>query len=320
MGIRRSDIFLYHIIAGLFSLLGRIPRKPADRISFILGRIWFVFDRRHRNVAVENLRLAFGDRLNAVEIRSMARQVFCNLIRIVFEIGWGMRLDASRIQDHFRYYGLHHLQAARVKGRGVLVLSAHIGNWELLGNAVGSIGFPMSAIYRPLDFKPLDLFFVNLRSRNGTRLFPKEGAMLKIIRSLRNNELVGVLLDQNTVVSSGVFVDFFGKRACTNQGLAQIARMTEAPVVPLFLVREEDGYRVEFGPEVPLVKTGDRTRDIDENTKNYTGVIESMIRRYPEQWFWVHRRWKTRPYKPWPRVDRKKNRKFMEKIFSARRK
>jgi len=307
--VRRTDVILYHIITGIFSLLGRIPRGIAGRIADLLGRIWFAVDRRHRKVAVSNLTLAFGDHMSASEIQALARRVFRNLTRILFEIGWGMHLDASRVNDHFNFSGLHHLQAARRKGQGVLILTAHIGNWELMIIAAGLIGLSLSAIYRPLDFRPLDLFFADLRSRSGAKLFPKTKAMRKVLRSLKDGELVGVLLDQNTGVRSGVFVDFFGRPACTNKGLAMIALTTGAPVIPLFLVREGDGFRVEFGPEIPLIRTGDKTIDIETNTSAYNRVLESMIRRYPEQWFWVHRRWKTKPYKPWPRVFPKRKRK-----------
>ncbi len=176
-----------------------------------------------------------------------------------------------------------------------MVLTGHLGSWELLSDAAGILGYSINVIYRPLDFKPLDRFFGHLRSRSGARLFPKASAMRKVLRSLQNNELVGTLLDQNSVRRAGVFVDFFGKSACTNKGLALIVQKTRSPVVPIFLVRESDKYRMIIGPEIPLVLTGDKSRDVEENTRRFNRVIESMIRRYPEQWFWVHRRWKTRP-------------------------
>lgn len=121
-----------------------------------------------------------------------------------------------------------------------------------------------------------------------------------VLRSLKNNELVGILLDQNTNVAAGVFVDFFGKPACTNKGLAVLARATGVPVIPAFLAREGGAFHVEFGPEIPTIKTEDEDSDIYVNTRNYNQALESIIRRYPEQWFWVHNRWKTRPCQPWP--------------------
>jgi KDO2-lipid IV(A) lauroyltransferase len=284
---------LYKIISGFFSLIGLVSRNAARRIAGFLGRVWFAADKRHRDVALQNLTHVFGAEKNAAEIRALARQVFSNLILIIFEIGWLLRLKEKDFSKHFHVHGLHYLTAAHKKGRGVLVLTGHIGNWELMSMAAAVLGYPMSAIYRPLDFKPLDLFFINLRSRYGATLYPKKHAMRPILRGLKKGELIGILLDQNAGVQAGVFADFFNRPACTNMGLASIALRMEVPVVPLFLLREGNGYRVEFGPEVPVIRAGDREKDISVNTRQYNRVIEDVIRRYPDQWFWVHRRWKT---------------------------
>ncbi len=286
---------LYKMIYAAFTVFGLVPRKTAVVLSRIFGRIWFAVDRRHREVAIENLTLAFGSQMGAADIRKLARRNFANLSMILFEVGWSMRIKEADVNRYFRIYGLENLQAAVKNHKGVLVLTAHIGNWELLIMLAAMVGFPMSAIYRPLDFAPLDRFFVELRSRFGARMHPKVRAMRKVLRSLKSNELVGILLDQNTGGQSAVFADFFGKPAGTNKGLALLARETMAPVIPAFLVREGDGYRAEFGPMIPLVKTDDKTKDIEANTAKYNQVLENFIRRYPEQWFWVHRRWKTRP-------------------------
>ncbi|MGM0452367.1 MAG: lysophospholipid acyltransferase family protein [Thermodesulfobacteriota bacterium] len=289
------DTVLYYMIRGAFFLLGLVSRKTAGKAADWMGRLWFAFDRRHRHVAVANLTIAFGSEMAPAEIHAMARRVFCNLSRIVFEIGLAMHLDDKAIQNYFEFTGLHHLQAARRKGRGVLVLTAHIGNWELLICAAGMIGLPLSAIYRPLDFKPLDRFFVELRSRYGANLYPKARAMRKVMRSLAHKKMVGVLLDQSAGAGAGVRVDFFGKPAVTNKGLALLARATGAPVVPMILVRRGDKYTVVVEPEIPLIRTDNKTRDAAVNTRLYNQVLESLIRRYPEQWFWVHNRWKKRP-------------------------
>jgi len=289
------DIALYRLIRGIFSLLGRIDPVRAGRIADRIGAMWFAMDGRHRKVAMDNLAMAYGDALPPDAIRPMARRVFGQISRIVFEIGWSIHLDQRAFQKRFRIYGMDHIRTARKKNRGVLILTAHIGNWELLAAAAALLGIPVSAVYRPLEFRALDLFFADIRSREGARLYPKKQAMRGILRGLRNNEAVGILLDQHAGSSVGVPVDFFGRPASTNAGLALVARRTGAPVVPAFLVREKDGhYSVLFGPEVPLVHTGDSRRDILENTRLYNRALESVIRKYPEQWFWVHRRWKLR--------------------------
>jgi len=289
------ETLLFKIISGLFLVLGLIPRSSACRAARFLGHIWYVADKRHRDVALENLTHVFGAEKSALEIRAMARRVFYHLVLVVFEIGWSRRL---RKRDFFRYFsfsGLHHLQKAHERGRGVLILTGHVGNWELLTMAAAMLGSPTSAIYRPLEFKPLDRFFIHLRTRYGAVLYPKKNAMRPVLRALKSGKLVGILLDQNAHVQDGVFVDFFGRKACTSEGLSLIAQATDTPVVPLFLLREKAGFRVEFGPELPIIRTGDKIRDIEVNTRQYNRAIENVIRRYPDQWFWVHRRWKTRP-------------------------
>ncbi|MFP4650047.1 MAG: lysophospholipid acyltransferase family protein [Desulfobacterales bacterium] len=301
----KSAVF-YYIIAWGFFLLGMVPRKTADHLAGVLGRIWFAADRRHREVAIENLTLAFGREMTPKQIRALARRIFCSLMKIVFETGWAMHIKESDIRRHFLFTGMENLQAAMQEKKGVLVLTAHLGNWELLITAAGKIGLPISAIYRPMEFEPLDRFFRQLRSSSGASLFPKKMAMRKVLRSLRDNKLVGILLDQNTGVSKGVFADFFGEPAGTNKGLALVARETGTPVVPMFLVRDNGFFRVICGPQLPRIKTRDKTKDIEASTRLYNKVIEDMIRLYPEQWFWVHRRWKTKPYKMWePRAHPK---------------
>ena len=285
----------YKIILGFFDLIGCVSQKTATRLSNGIGQLWFIVDKRHRDVAINNLTDVFGREKSAVEIRRLARQVFCNLVRVLFEIGWMRRLKENEFSRYFHIHGLHHLEAAYKKNKGVLVLTGHMGNWELLSLAAAMLGYPMSAIYRPLNFKPLDRFFIELRSQYGAKMYPKKNAMRPILRELKQKKLIGILLDQYTRKKAGVFVDFFGRPASTNKGLALIALGTDTPVVPLFLLREENGFRVEFGPEIPLIRSGDKARDIEANTRQYNRVLESVIRRYPDQWFWVHRRWKTRP-------------------------
>ena len=286
---------LFHIISGAFRIIGLVPQQTAEKLSRCLGRLWFLLDRRHQQVAINNLTYVFGYEKSPSQIRQMARRIFANIVMILFEIGWSQGGSSKKIARRIRFDGVHYLHQAHRKNRGVLVLTGHLGSWELLADAAGMLGYPINVVYRPLDFKPLDAFFERFRTRSGARLFSKAHAMRKILRSLKDNELVGILLDQNTGRRAGVFVDFFGQSACTNKGLALIAQRMRAPVVPIFLVREADAYRMIVGPEIPLIETGDKDRDVRANTRQYNQVLEIMIRRYPEQWFWVHRRWKTRP-------------------------
>ncbi|MBW1841897.1 MAG: lysophospholipid acyltransferase family protein [Deltaproteobacteria bacterium] len=210
-------------------------------------------------------------------------------------------LDEERLFKHFELEGASNLKAAHDEGRGVLALTAHFGNWELLSVAGARLGYPLAVLYRPLDFKPLDRFFVKLRSRFGGKMIPQKRALREILRILNRGEIMVLLMDQNVDWYEGVFVDFMGRRACTNKGLALIALKSKAPVVPVFVVRRGERFTAKILPEIPLIKTGDKTKDVEENTARYNAAIASFLYQYPEQWFWVHQRWKTRPYHPWPR-------------------
>jgi KDO2-lipid IV(A) lauroyltransferase len=189
------------------------------------------------------------------------------------------------------------LRIALARGKGVFILTAHFGNWELMSAAVTlHFGRAAAVIVRPIDYAPLDRLVSGLRARFGTEVIAKQGAMRRIISALREQKMIGILLDQNVDWYEGVFTPFMGRWACTNKGLALMAVRTGAPVVPVFSVRENDGrHRIIFEKEVPLV-IGDKTTEVEENTILFTQVIESFVRRYPDQWFWFHRRWKTRNF------------------------
>ncbi|MFC1811247.1 lysophospholipid acyltransferase family protein [Thermodesulfobacteriota bacterium] len=288
------------IIETSLNLLGLIPRPWAVRLGNFIGEVLFLAAGKHRQITLNNLTQAFGHEKNPYEIKMLARKVFKNLGQILFEIGWFLRLRPKDFHKHFRIQGLHNLEAAFEKGKGVLGLTAHMGNWELLPVLPVLTGYPASTLYRPLDFSPLDHFFIKTRSRFGMKMIPNTRAALSILRRLKKGEAVTMLMDQNVDWYEGVFVDFFGKRACTNKGMAFLALRTRTPVVPVFLVREQRGFMAEFGPEIPLIETGDLTKDVEETTRQYNRIIEDFICRYPEQWFWVHQRWKTRPHYPWP--------------------
>jgi KDO2-lipid IV(A) lauroyltransferase len=278
--LTRSEWHLFRILMGVFYVIGRIPRVVSRKIGNLLGDAGYWLDRRHREIALDNISLALGNELDRAEQASLARAVYRNLGQIIFEVGWSVTAELESLYDHVTIEGLENYLAAFKKGKGVLVITAHIGNWELASVVAKKAGMPIHVVYRPLDFRPLDLFFKATRSRFGATLIPSRHALY-----------------------DGVWVDFFGRRTCTSKGMALIALKTGAPVLPVFLYREASGFRAVFGKEIPLVVTGDKTSDIESNTLNYSKAIEKGIRKHPEQWFWVHRRWKKRPYCLWPRTQ-----------------
>ncbi len=300
-----SEDIVYHLIRGVFRAMGQMPLSWTVRAGNLCGDLWWALDRQRRQVALDNLHRAFGNEKSGREIEQLARRVFRNLGRIVFEVGWSTGIDLKKFKRHTTMIHLENYRRAIAKGRGVLMMTAHYGNWELLIYTAAVTNHPVSVIYRRLDFKPLDRFFLEYRSQLGARMIRNAHAMRSILRRLRAGDAVAILFDQNVDWYEGVFVDFFGHRACTNSGLALLALRTGAPVVPVCMSRVDGGFTIEFGPEIPLVRSGDKVKDVEENTRRFNRVLEEFIRRRPDQWMWVHRRWKTRPYHPWPREPRK---------------
>ena len=284
-------------------VLGLIPREPGIRVGTVIGRFLFAFDKKHRTIAINNIRNAFGSELRSDEVKTIARQVFNNLGCMIFEIAWSARLDPELFDRYFKICGRENFLKAFDKGKGALLLTAHMGNWELFTVIAQMAKIPASVVYRPLDLKSLDEAVKQLRCRFGAKLIPTTNrrAIVQILNTLKDNECVAMLMDQNVDYYNGVFTDFFGRSACTNKGMAILALRTGAPVVPVFMVREPGGFRAEVLPEIALTKTGDKQKDIEANTAKFNQAIEAFVRRYPDQWFWVHQRWKTRPYCIWPR-------------------
>jgi KDO2-lipid IV(A) lauroyltransferase len=297
-----SKFELQHVIAFLAKMMGLLSLRRGRWLGSRLGRLAFYLDSRHRGIALKNLARA-RDVNSPVANRELARQVFENLGKVFFEIAWASRLCRRDLLKYIRVEGLNHFQNAYRKGRGVMFLTAHFGNWELLSVFPAMIDCPTNIVYRPLDFRPLDRFFIDLRSRFGGRLIPTKRSAARILKNLRNGESVGLLMDQNVDWYEGVFVDFLGQRACTNKIMAILALKTEAPVVPIFMVRKESGFEVTILPEIELIKSNDKIRDIETNTEQYNKAIETIVRRHPDQWFWVHQRWKTKAFHPWPREE-----------------
>lgn len=297
-----TETILTNPISLLLRCIGKIPAKWRIRLSNAIGRIWFTCDRNHRKVVLNNLHLAFSDQKSVSEISQLAVAIFQNISRIIFEIGWSLGLREANFPDHFSISGLSNFRRAHRKRKGVLLLTGHFGNWELLSIIAAMIQYRVHVLYRPLDVKLVDHWLWQYRSRFGSRMIPNTRAMRKILKILKDGGIVSLLMDQNVDWYEGVFVDFFGKRACTNSGMALLALKTGAAVLPVFLSRKGARFVANFGKELPLIRTGDKRKDIEANTQNYNNVLETIVRRYPEQWFWVHKRWKTRPYQPWPRV------------------
>jgi len=274
-----------------------IPFPVGQFLGKLLAMAFSMIPMRRTVVSLNNIRESFGDSIDVGEAKRINRKVLCHYGQMLFEIPHILRFNERNLGKYVYFLNKKNLLEALKKGRGVFLLTGHFGNWEMMCAAISLCFGNSTVIARPFDFHPLDQFINELRSKFGTVVVPKHRAMRKILEAIKQNRIIGILLDQNVDWYDGVFVDFFGRWACTNKGLALMAMKTGTPVIPTFSVKQKDGrYCIIFEDEVKLINTGDKTRDMEENTALFTGVIEKYIRRYPDHWFWFHKRWKTLPY------------------------
>jgi KDO2-lipid IV(A) lauroyltransferase len=274
----------------LLFALRRLPLPLANRVSVSACALLSVLVPKLRRVAKTNLSFAFPE-LSAAQRKQISSGVFRNIARMLVALARFPDLNAFNIGAWIRYEGLENYLDAKRRGRGVLVATAHLGNWELSAFAHALLTESMNVMVRPLDNPLIDHLVESRRTLSGNRLIFKWDGARAVLRALRNNEAVGILIDQNTAASEGVFVNFFGQKACANTGFVKLAYHVRAPVIPGFAVWDEEtrSYVLHFYPEIEL--TGDEAQD----TQAIHAVMESIIRLYPDQWMWIHRRWKTRP-------------------------
>ena len=280
----------------VLKILGLLPRSAARACGAGLARILYLFTPGLRSIADQNLRMAMPE-MPAAERKRVIRGVYRSLGRLLAECAQFPRLNAGNVSETVEYEGLNHYQQAVARKRGVLFLTAHLGAWELGAFAHAVNGYPLHVVYRPLDNPLLDAFVNRYRTLSGNKLIDKRESVRPMLAALSRNETIGILADQNTLLEEGVFVDFFRVRASTTAGIARIALRTGAQVVPAFCVwvPEAKRFRIIFRPALELRSTGTTEIDIVTATQQMTAVIEEYVQKYPDQWLWIHRRWKTRP-------------------------
>ena len=276
--------------------LGILPRRAARAAGVAIARIAYAALARLRRVGLRNLELAFPE-MPVEERTHILRQEYRNLGWLLAEFCQMPRYTPAFAGRFIRYEGLEHYLAARDRGKGVLVLTGHLGAWELSSFYHSLAGYPMGMVIRRLDNPLVDRMVNRIRCRHGNRVLHKDDFARGLLAAMRAGETVGILMDTNMTPPQGLFVPFFGVPACTASGLARVALKTGAAVLPGFLLWEESErqYVLHFYPEIALADTGDSEADTADNTARFTAVLEDAIRQYPSQWLWMHRRWKTRP-------------------------
>jgi KDO2-lipid IV(A) lauroyltransferase len=267
----------------------KLNLKPELFALFYL-RLLLFFVPRLRRTAVRNLQLAFPH-LPAREHARIVNGSLRSLARILTSLARFPKLNKSNIHQYIRYEGFEHFLTAKARGSGILFATAHLGNWELSAFAHALMAEPMHIVVRPLDNPRLDALVASLRRASGNTVWGKRDFIRPILRALARNEAVGILIDQNVATADGIFVDFFGLKACVSTSFAKLANHSGAAIIPGFAIwsDQEQKFLLKFYP--PLLPSG----DIYEDTRRIHRHLESVIRQYPDQWLWFHRRWKTRP-------------------------
>jgi len=280
----------------LLKFVGMLPRPLARALAVATVRTLLFLVPKLRRIALFNLKIAFPDWTDGRRketIRDMARYLAWQAV----EFARYPRYNRGNVESVIEIEGHENFLEARRRGKGVLILTGHIGAWELSSFAHAVYGYPMHYMARPLDNARLDAFVNRYRGLSGNQPIYKNESARAVLKTLHSGGIVGILADQNTLPEEGTFVEFFGKTACTTTGIARLALHTGAPVVPGYAYWDEkaDKYKLRFDPVVELTDTGNSERDIQENTERFAKITESIIRQFPAQWVWVHARWKTRP-------------------------
>ena len=286
----------FAVVWVLVRFLGLLPRSVARSLGAGISMLaWHLLPRLQR-VGLRNLELAFPE-WSGQQRQSVLRRLYRHLGWLLAEFCQMPKYTPQNTQSFLRYEGLEHYLAARDKGKGVLIVTGHLGAWELSSFYHSLMGQPMSMVIRRLDNTRVDQLVNRIRCLHGNRVLHKDDFARGLLGAMRQGETVGILMDTNMTPPQGVFVPYFGTLACTASGLARVALRTGAAVLPGFMLWEEaeKKYVLHFGEEIAMECTGNDDADTVANTARCTAAIEAYVRRYPDQWLWVHRRWKTRP-------------------------
>ncbi len=281
--------------AGVSRVVRASPRAWTLALGRGLGRILGDLDRRHVAIAVDNLRRAFPDWDEGRLLRTV-RGVYAHFGQVILDILWMEGRPRDEILGLVEVAGREHVDAAMADGRGAILVTGHIGNWELHGIAHGWTFGPIGVVARPLDNPLLDQRLCAFRTAGGNTVINKFEALREVLRMLREGKGIAILIDQNVQEKDGIFVEFLGQPAATTTVVAALAMKTGCAIVPCHTEVQPDGrYRLVYDPPVRWSPSGDREADIRRLTQILTRHIEGWVLQVPEQWLWLHRRWKTQP-------------------------
>ncbi len=273
-----------------------LPLKVGVALGAFFGSAAYYILPRERKKTLRHLKIAFGDEKTEAELVSIAKRLFSNLGRNALEWVNYNKTNKDWYLKHVKPEGRENIDRAHQKGKGVIFLCSHFGNWEFMGFYLAQTGYPGPTIAKRFYIEGFNKLLERMRTDMGMGVVYRDGSPKEILRTLRNNGYVGIVADQDVRSVEGVFVNFFGKPAYTPSAPVRLAQKTKAAIVPVFLIREASNKFLFIAErEIELISTGDVEKDLITNTQKWTDLIESYIRKHPDHWVWMHRRWKTRP-------------------------
>jgi KDO2-lipid IV(A) lauroyltransferase len=295
MDRRTRDDVVFHLLRGVLGTGSRVPLRLSRPIGALAGRLALPFAHRERRRMRSHLEIAFPELERGERVRIM-RGCARHFGQMLAEIAWLWRADASDVGQLVQFEGLDHLFRALAEGRGVVLATGHIGNWELLNAGLSVAGVPISVVVRGLDDPRMDSVVTELRTRFGSEVIVRgTTAGRQLVRALGSRRTIGLLIDQDIPSIPGVFVPFFGRPAWTPSGAAMLALRMRSTIVPGFIHRTPDGrHKARIGPPLDMPVEGSLEDRVAELTAAATAAVEWQVRAWPEQWVWMHRRWRTR--------------------------
>lgn len=296
MKIKTKRYYLYALVRVGAFVFAILPVKVGLFLAEVAGYFGYLICKKEKDVALDNLRSVFPEK-SEEELDKIVRGTFKNICKNAVEWINVYKLDKKNIDRWVRIdgEGFAKMDRAFAKGKGAIMLASHFGNWELIHVAFLLKGYPGTVIARRLYFKGYDKFIRDMRASKGVGVVYRDQSPKRLLRILKNNGLIGILGDQDMDSVDGVFVDFFGKPAYTPKAPAAFALRSGAALVPCFMIREEDKHRLVIGDPVEMEEHPDKDEAIKINTQKWSRIVESYIKKYPDQWVWMHKRWKTKP-------------------------
>ena len=290
------DTSLYLLFLLIIKMLRLTPRRPAIAFMRLVGRATFRLADAARHRTIKHLSMAFGKEMDQQEIEALAREVFMHFATVTCDMLRMPNLVRAGVNQLVTTEGIEHLDEAVKAGGGAILVTCHFGNFEMLGAWLAQNGYPMKVVGTSLYDPRFDRILVEIREISGNTNVARGKATREILRALSNNEFVGMLIDQDTSDAKSIFVNFFDRPANTPTGPAVLARRLNVPIIPAFMYMKDDfSYHLECQPPLELTKSDDEEKDIEINTQQISDAYEAIIRRFPAQWGWMHKRWYTQP-------------------------